>query len=113
MVPGPRPWPPELMAAIARERYAVIYLDDVRLVPFFVLAGGVTAVLIDVQGLEMLGVLVLRKCRELSPSTAIVAIDLEATAEAMKRALDTGATSFLRWPVAPDVIARALRGGAP
>lgn len=112
LVQGRRDWPAELVAMIAREGYTLVRADDVRLVPFFVLAGGVTAVLVDLAGIEMLGVVALRRCRECSPSTSIVVVAYEPTTSLMKRALDSGASALLSWPAPPEVVARVLRGRA-
>jgi len=107
-----REWPPELVDTISREGYTLVRIDDLRLVLFLVLAGGVASVLVDVRGLETLGALALRKCREYSPSTAVVVVAYDATPATMKRALDSGATAFLSWPASPRAVARALRAAA-
>ena len=112
IAPARSEWPPELLETISREGYTLVRIDDVRLVPFFVLAGGVSAVVVDGRAMEILGALALRKCREYSPSTAVVVLALDATPGTVKRALESGATAFLSWPASPEVVARALRGGA-
>jgi hypothetical protein len=111
IVQGLREWPAELLSIITSEGYTLLRLEDVRLTPFFVLAGGVAAVLVDERGLELLGMLALRKCRECSPDTAVVVMAREATAPAVKRALESGATAFLSWSASPEALLRAIRGG--
>jgi DNA-binding NarL/FixJ family response regulator len=101
-------WPSELLGAIARQGHVVLSIDDVRLVPFFILAGGVAAVMVDLRGLQLLGALTLRRCREVSPSTAIVAVAVDASAPTLTRALESGATAFLSWPASAEVVGRAL-----
>lgn len=105
-------WPRDLLETISREGYTLVRIDDLRLVLFLVLAGGVSAVIVDGRAMETLGAMALRKCRECSPSTAVVVLALDATPATMKRALESGATAFLSWPASPQVVARALRGGA-
>jgi DNA-binding NarL/FixJ family response regulator len=111
VVHGTREWPAELVAAVAREGYLVVRIDDVRLVPFFVLAGGVTAILVEARGLELVDGLALGMCRRHSPATAVVAMAFDAAAPTLKRALEHGATVFLSWPAPPAVVAQALRSG--
>lgn len=109
IVEGHRPWPPDLLATIAGQGYSVVRIDDVRLVPFFVLAGGVRAVIVDVRGLQLLGVLALQKCRECSPVTSVVVMAAEPTTPAVKRALESGATALLCWPASDKVVLQAIR----
>jgi DNA-binding NarL/FixJ family response regulator len=113
VVHGPREWPRELLATLTREGYVLVPIDDVRLVPFFVLAGGVSAVLVEARGLAFLDTMALRICRQHSPTTAVVAMALDAAAPTLKRALESGATVFLTWPAPPHVVAQALRSGKP
>jgi DNA-binding NarL/FixJ family response regulator len=110
IVDGHRGWPAELLSTIAGQGHAIVHIDDIRLVPFFVLAGGVQAVLVDVRALQLLGELALLQCRRCSPATAVVVLGSSSSAGEVKRALDSGATAFLPWPAAPDVVAQALRG---
>ncbi len=111
IVDGHRPWPDELLETIAGQGYALVHVDDVRLVPFFVLAGGVRAVVVDARALQVPGVLALRKCREHAPSTSVVVMASEATSPTVKRALESGATAFLSWPAPPHQVAQVLRSG--
>jgi CheY-like chemotaxis protein len=110
IVDGPRPWPPELLATIADQGHAIVRIDDIRLVPFFVLAGGVQAVVVDAQGLEVVSELALRQCRRLAPATSIVvSVGRTPAAAAVKRALESGATAYLEWPATPPEVAQVLR----
>ena len=109
LVRGRSAWPGDLVTTIARTGSAAVWIDDVRLVPFFVLAGGVAAVVAELPDLEVLGALALRRCREVSPSTAVVVLALGAATPTLGRALDSGATAFLPWPSPPEIVAAALR----
>jgi DNA-binding NarL/FixJ family response regulator len=106
-------WPAELLDGIARAGHVVVPIDDVKLVPFFVLAGGVTAVLVRARKLGMTELLALRTCRRRAPRTRIVIAAAAPTHADLKRALDSGADTLLDWPAAPDVVLRAIRGGVP
>lgn len=77
IVEGSRRWPAKLLAALTRERQVMIIIDDLRLVPFFVLAGGVSAVLIDSRVHQALDAGGLQRCREHSPSTLYLAIAID------------------------------------
>jgi len=112
VVQGTRDWPEDLLATISREGHYLLHVADVRLVPFFVLAGGVMAVLVDTRALETLGLMTLRRCRECSPETAVIAVAADAAVATIKRALDGGATAFVTWPAPPQVVAQALRSGS-
>ncbi len=107
-----RGWPQELLDEIARLGFLLVRVDDARLIPFFVLAGGVTAVLLDARSLGMMELLALRKCREHAPCTSVVVASPEATQEEYKRALDGGATAFLSLPASPLLLGEALRSGS-
>jgi DNA-binding NarL/FixJ family response regulator len=112
VVQAEKEWPAELLQMIAQAGYQAVRIADFRLVPFFVLAGGVAAVVIDAAGLDMLGRLTLRSCRLLSRTTAIVVASLDDGSPAVMRALESGATAFLPWPATADVVAQALRSGS-
>jgi DNA-binding response OmpR family regulator len=111
IVEGHRAWPVDLLAMIAAQGYTLVRIDDVRLVPFFVLAGGVRAVIVELRGLQLLGVLALQKCRQCSPVTAVVALTADASTPAVKRALEIGATALLCWPASEKVVLAAIRSG--
>jgi DNA-binding response OmpR family regulator len=109
IVEGHRAWPADLLAMIASRGYTLVRIDDVRLAPFFVLAGGVRAVIVDLRGLPLLGVVALQKCRECSPATSVVALAPGASTPAVKRALEIGATALLSWPSSEKVVLAAIR----
>jgi hypothetical protein len=74
IVDGHREWPPELLATIAGQGHTIVRIDDIRLVPFFVLAGGVQAVMVDARGLEVVSMLALQQCRRVAPATSVVVV---------------------------------------
>lgn len=111
VVQGQRPWPDSMLGFLVDEGYTVIAIDHSREIPFFVLAGGVRAVLLDDRGLGLTDRLALSRCRIESPSTAVVVIAMEGAPRDVARALESGASAFLTWPSPPDVVRQALRSG--
>ncbi len=111
LVDSHREWPADLLSAIGGQGYAIVRIDDVRLAPFFVLSGGVAAVIIDSRGLDMGALVALRECREHTRALAVVVVALEPAPAAMKKALDSGATALLPWPASPELLGQALRCG--
>lgn len=97
---------------VAGEGYVVVRIHDVALAPFFVLGGGVVALLADARRLDLQELLALRQCREKAPATAVVMVSTAIRASSdVKRALESGATAFLSWPAPIDVLREALRSG--
>ncbi|MBI4511033.1 MAG: pentapeptide repeat-containing protein [Deltaproteobacteria bacterium] len=107
-IEGGRAWPTELLRLTAHQGYANVHVDDTEHVRSLVRSGGVVAVVVDVRSLGMLDVLALRKCREDSPSMALVVTAATAAPSDIKRALDSGATAFVSWPAPAEVILAAL-----
>jgi DNA-binding NtrC family response regulator len=108
-------WPSDFEAFVARELVArdgafVARLGDIAEAPAFLAAGAVHALIVNADRLGVKGMLVLRECRRVSPATAVVAVATTA-ARGLKDALEGGATAFVSWPAAPDVVRRALRSG--
>jgi DNA-binding NtrC family response regulator len=109
-------WPRDLVRTIADEGYTIRPVDDVAEVPILVRAGGVSAVFLHARGLGTRDLLALRAAREDSPRTAVVVMSPTSTPPELKRAIDSGATSFLSWPASIEVLRQVLRsgsGGAP
>ena len=108
-------WPSDFEAFVARELVArdgafVARIGDIAEAPAFLAAGDVHALIVNADRLGVKGMLVLRECRRVSPATAVVAVATTA-ARGLKDALEGGATAFVSWPAAPDVVRRALRSG--
>jgi DNA-binding NarL/FixJ family response regulator len=106
-------WPSDFEAFVARELVArdgafVARLGDLAEAPAFLAASPVQALIVNADKLGFKGVLVLRECRRVSPATAVVAV-ATTPARGLKDALEGGATAFVSWPAAPDVLRRALR----
>ena len=108
-----RGWPADFVDQVSRLGFTVVGVDDCKLLPFFVLAGGVDAILLDVSSLGVTEALALRKCRQHAPRTSVVVAALEVTQAMVTRALEGGATAFLALPAAPRRIGAALRSGEP
>ena len=108
-------WPTDFEAFVARELIGrdgalVARLADLGEAPSFLSSSEVTALIVNAGRLGLKGKVALRECRRISPSTAVVVVATTAT-HGLKDALESGATAFVSWPAAPDVLRRALRGG--
>jgi DNA-binding NtrC family response regulator len=106
-------WPSDFEAFVARELVArdgalVARLSDIDEAPAFLASDTVHALIVNADRLGVKGMLILRECRRISPATAVVAV-ATTTARGLKDALEGGATAFVSWPAAPDVLRRALR----
>lgn len=106
-----RGWPADLVDQVSRLGFMVVRVDDGKLLPFFVLAGGVDAIMLDVSSLGVTEALALRKCREHVPRTSVVVVAPDTTQAEVTRALEGGATAFLALPASPRRIGAALRSG--
>lgn len=106
-----RGWPADFVEQVSRLGFMVVRVDDSKLLPFFVLAGGVDAILLEVSSLGVTEALALRKCREHAPRTSVVVVAPDTTQAAVTRALEGGATAFLAFPASPGRIGAALRSG--
>jgi len=108
-------WPADFEAFVAREliardRALVVRLADIGEAPELVGLNDVSAVVVNVARLGLKGILALRECRRISPSTAVVVVATTPT-RGLKAALEGGATAFVSWPASPEVMRKALRSG--
>ncbi|HEU5055934.1 MAG TPA: hypothetical protein VFU21_05395 [Kofleriaceae bacterium] len=106
-----RSWPDEFVQRLLRTGASVVRIDDSKLLPFFVLAGGVGAILLEVSSLGMTEAIALRKCREHAPRTSVVVVAPEIGRAEVTRALEGGATALIRVDASPGAILRALESG--
>ena len=79
--------------------------------PAFLGASEVTALIVNANRLGLTGKVALRECRRISPSTAVVVVATTRPTHGLKDALEGGATAFISWPAAPEVLRRALHSG--
>jgi DNA-binding NarL/FixJ family response regulator len=108
-------WPSDFEAFVARELVArdgafVARLAELGDAPAFLRSTAATALIVNAHDLGLTGKVALRECRRISPTTAIVVVATTA-AHGLKDALEGGATAFVSWPAAPEVLRRALRSG--
>jgi DNA-binding NarL/FixJ family response regulator len=108
-------WPADFEAFVARELVGrdgafVVRLAELGEAPAFLGASEVTALIVNADRLGLKGMVALRECRRISPSTAVVVVATTA-ARGLKDALEGGATAFVSWPAPPEVLRRALRSG--
>lgn len=104
-------WPPELLASLDREGYLVDRVPELDLAPSLLGERGVRALLVVARPLGVNELLTLRRCRQVSPRTAIVVVTATPTQPDLKRAFESGATAFLSWPASLDALRRALESG--
>lgn len=108
-------WPADFEAfvaceLVARDGATVARLAELGEAPALLGAQPTTALIVNAGHLGLKGKVALRECRRVSPGTAVVVVATTA-AHGLKDALEGGATAFVPWPVAPDVLRRAIRGG--
>jgi DNA-binding NtrC family response regulator len=107
-----RDWQPELGLLLGGDGYAI---DRVALLEAVlpVLAGrAVQALFLAADPLGASDLLLLRRIREASPDTAVVAVTRTPTDPDLKRAFESGATAFLSWPASNDAVRSAIGRGA-
>jgi DNA-binding NtrC family response regulator len=104
-------WPPELEAFIEGAGYATGRRGGLEATLSFVMSAAVRAVLVQARPLGASEVLSLRRVRESSPGTAIVVVTTTPTNPDLKRAFESGATSFLSWPASRETLRQAVDSG--
>jgi DNA-binding response OmpR family regulator len=108
-------WPADFEAFVAgeligRDGALVARLADLSEAPSFLSSSDVTALVVNANRLGLKGKVALRECRRISSTTAVVVVATSA-AHGLKDALESGATAFVAWPAAPDVVRKALHSG--
>lgn len=114
LVGDPREWPPELESFLAGQGYVTDRLAELdAVVPRLEQAesGAVRALLVVARPLGASDLLTLRRVRESSPATAIVAVTTTPTSPDLKRAFESGATAFLSWPASKQALRQAVESG--
>lgn len=108
------PYPSALEALLAAEGHTLERVSDLGEAASLLTAGRARAVLIGARAFSHRDLLAFRLCRTVAPATALVVVTTEPPPAwpDLKRALESGATAFLRWPAARDVVRQALRSGA-
>jgi DNA-binding NtrC family response regulator len=104
-------WPPELKASLHGCGYTADNVAELSLVPSSLADGEIRALLVCARPLVASELLVLRRVREASPGTAIVVVTRTPTHPDLKRAFESGATTFLSWPASPDALRQAIESG--
>lgn len=95
---------------VGRDGALVARLVELSDAPSFLSSADVSALIVNANRLGLRGKVALRECRRISPRTAIVVVATNA-AHGLKDALESGATAFVSWPAAAEVVRRALRSG--
>jgi DNA-binding NtrC family response regulator len=107
-------WPPGLESLLAHEGYATEHRGELDAALPLVEGSLVRALLVVARPLGASDLLILKRVRESSPRTAIVAVTKTPTSPDLKRAFESGATAFLSWPASKEALRQAVdSGGVP
>jgi DNA-binding NtrC family response regulator len=101
-------WPEELGKLLGPDEWDFVLLRDLEDVPSQLKSRPVRGVIMTPRSWSARELVVLRECRADSPETALVVMAEDPVGPALKRALENGATAFLRWPASPEVVLEAL-----
>jgi DNA-binding NtrC family response regulator len=101
-------WPEELAKLLGPDEWDFVVLKDLEDVPSQLRARPVHGVIMTPRSWSARELVVLRECRSDSPRTAMVVMAEDPVGPALKRALENGATAFLRWPASPEAVLQAL-----
>ena len=101
-------WPPELESLLAREGYVTEHRRELDAALSLVQGASVWALFMPARPLGASDLLILKRVRESSPGTAIVAVTKTPTNPDLKRAFESGATAFLSWPASKEALRHAV-----
>ena len=104
-------WPEDLEARLVEHGYSTRSVSDLQVVAAQISDVAVVALFVPARPLGAREVLALRRIREASPDTAIVVLTRSASDPDVKRAFESGATTFLSWPFSSDSLRQALGSG--
>ena len=105
-------WQPELGALLAAQGYGAQLVPRLEAAVPLLAGGAAAAVFLAAGPLAASDLLLLRRIRETSPRTAVVVVTKTPSAPDVKRAFESGATSFLSWPASSDAVRQAIDAGA-
>lgn len=108
LVDGGVKWPIEFEEMMADLGYTPLPIEDLSLAPGLLRGGTVIALLIGDRSLSLKDLIILRECRSVAPSVPLVAVTTATSQPGLKRALESGATSFLAWPASKKVLEGVL-----
>jgi CheY-like chemotaxis protein len=107
---GPE-WQGELRELLAHEGFPTERVARLDAVLGLLAERAVHALFLAALPLTASDLLVVRRIRELSPGTAVVATTRRPTDPDLKRAFESGATAFLSWPASVPALRHAISGG--
>jgi DNA-binding response OmpR family regulator len=105
-------WQPELGALLSRQGYSTDRVPRLEAALPLLAEGAAAALFLAAGPLAASDLLLLRRIREASPGTAVVVVTKAPTDPDLKRAFESGATSFLSWPASADAVRQAIHGSA-
>jgi DNA-binding NtrC family response regulator len=101
-------WPAELGVALRREGYSISHVPRLETVWGLLAGDSLQAVFLASGPLAASDLLLVKRIREVSPRTAVVVVSNTPTDPDLKRAFESGATSFLSWPASSYAIRHAI-----
>jgi DNA-binding NtrC family response regulator len=104
-------WQPELQLLLVRQGYSVGSVKQLEAALPRLAQGPVQALFLGAGPLAASDLLLLRRIREASPGTAVVAVSHTPTDPDLKRAFESGATAFLSWPASSEAVRHAIDRG--
>jgi DNA-binding response OmpR family regulator len=105
------PWVAAIERMLSERRFRIARVRELAMVPYLLLAGGVSALFLSGRRLGRSDLDTLQKCRKLAPTLRVIVIAARGAAGDMKHALESGATAWLEWPADEAVVLEALRDG--
>jgi len=101
-------WQGELGLLLTHEGYATDRVPRLDAVVPLLAGGSVQALFVAALPLAASDLLLVRRIREVSPRTAVVAVTRTPTDPDLKRAFESGATAFLSWPASTEALRQAI-----
>jgi DNA-binding NarL/FixJ family response regulator len=102
-------WPDHLDEQLRASGFVPMHVDSVHHVALLALHHNVRALVADARSLSFGDVVVLRRLRTQAPAIPLIVVGTGSTWQALKEALDSGATAFVPRGQLPGVLVETLR----
>ena len=102
-------WPDHLDEQLRSSGFVPMHVDSVHHVALLALHHNVCAVVAEARSLSFGDVVVLRRLRAQAPAIPLIVVGTGSTWQALKDALDSGATAFVPRGQLPGVLVETLR----
>lgn len=101
-------WQRELGILLGGQGYSTDRVAQLDAVLPILTRGAVQALFLTAGPLAASDLLLLQRIRQVSPRTAVVVVTKTPTDPDLKRAFESGATSFLSWPASSEAVRHAI-----